>query len=83
MTNEVFAASQQWMGFWTKAAEDHMARAQAMTEEWTGKSLSQTTAAVDEMSKLTKESLAYGSQLGAEWRKLCLETMKKGAVSAV
>lgn len=85
MSNEIFAASQQWVGFWKKAAEDHMARMQALSEEWSkmeGKGFEQATTAVDEMSKLTKETLAYTGQLATEWRKLYLEMVKKGAATA-
>jgi hypothetical protein len=84
MTNEVFAASQQWMGFWKKAAEDHMGRVAAMTDEWTkleGKSIEQATSTMEQVSKLTKESIAYTTQLSSEWRKLTLEMLKNGATA--
>ena len=32
---------------------------------------------VDEMAKLTKESLAYNAQLASEWRKLTLDALSK------
>jgi len=82
MSNDAFAASQQWTGFWKKAAGDHMERLKVASEEWAkieGKGLEQAGAMVDEMSKLAKESLAYTGQLAAEWRKLTLHVMQQGA----
>ena len=79
MSNNVFAAPHEWMSFWKKATEDHVARVAAVGDEWAkleGKGIEQAGAMVDEMSKLTKESLAYGAQLAAEWRKLTLDAMK-------
>ena len=82
ISNKMFAASEQWVGFWTKATEDHVARMQAMTQEWTkleSRSIEQAASAVDEMSKLTEDSFAYTSQLAAEWRKLMAAPLKKTA----
>jgi hypothetical protein len=79
MSNQVFAAPHEWMSFWKKAAEDHVARVAAVSEEWAkleGKGIEQAGTMVDEMSKLTKESLAYGAQLATEWRKLTLDALK-------
>lgn len=82
MSNDAFAASQQWMGFWKKAADEHMERLKVASEEWgklEGKGLEQAGAMVDEMSKLAKESIAYTGQLAAEWRKLTLHAVQHGA----
>ncbi len=82
MSNDAFAASQQWMGFWKKAAGEHMDRLKVASEEWAkieGKGLEQAGAMVDEVSKLAKESLAYTGQLAAEWRKLTLHALQQGA----
>jgi hypothetical protein len=82
MSNDAFAASQQWMGFWKKAAGEHMERLKVASEEWAkieGKGLEQAGTMVDEMSKLAKESFAYTGQLAAEWRKLSLHAIEKGA----
>ena len=79
MSNNVFAAPQEWVSFWKKAAEEHVARVAAVSDEWAkleGKSIEQAGAMVDEVSKLTKESLAYGAQLATEWRKLTLDVLK-------
>jgi hypothetical protein len=82
MSNDTFAASQQWVGFWKKAAEEHMERMKLASEEWSkleGKGLEQAGAMVDEMSKLAKESIAYTGQLATEWRKLTLHAIQHGA----
>jgi hypothetical protein len=66
------------MSFWKKAAEDHVARVKSITDEWVkleGKGYEQAGQMVDEMAKLTKESLAYNAQLAAEWRKLMLDAL--------
>jgi hypothetical protein len=80
MSNDAFAASQQWMGFWKKAAGEHMDRLKVASEEWAkieGKGLEQAGTMVDEMSKLAKESLAYTGQLAAEWRKLAVHAVQQ------
>ncbi len=80
MSNQVFAAPQQWIDFWKKATEDNMTRFQAATEEWArleGQGVEQAATMVDEVSRLTRESFAYAGQLAAEWRKLTMEAMKK------
>ena len=81
MNDAWFAASQQqWMGFWKKAVEQQQQRTEALGEEWAkveGKGLEQVGTMVDEMAKLTKETLAYQAELGAEWRKLWLDGLKK------
>jgi hypothetical protein len=66
------------MSLWKKAAEDHVARVKSITDEWVkleGKGYEQAGAMVDEMAKLTKESLAYNAQLASEWRKLTLDAI--------
>ncbi len=80
MSNTGFVAPQEWMSFWKKAAEDHVTRVKSITDEWAkleGKGFEQAGAMVDEMAKLTKESLAYNAQLAAEWRKLTLDVITK------
>jgi len=72
MPNDFFAAPHEWLSFWRKAARN-------AADEWTkleGKRVEQTGAAIDEITKLTKESLAYGTQLAAEWRKLTLDAFE-------
>lgn len=84
--NDTFfgAAQQQRLGFWQKALEDQARRAELLAGEWAaieGKGFQQVSGAVDELAKLTRESLAYQAQLGAEWRKMWLEAAKKSAES--
>jgi hypothetical protein len=71
---------QQVQAFWKKAIEDAFGRTTSFYEEVAkadAKRSEQATQVVDEMAKLTKESFAYASALGAEWRRLSLEAMKR------
>lgn len=71
---------QQVQAFWMKAIEDTFGKTQAFYEEMGKLDASrneQVSGAVDEMAKLTKESIAYSAALGAEWRRLTLEAIKK------
>ncbi len=80
MNKDSVFAPQQWMGFWKKASDDQLQRMQTVGDEWTkmeSKGFEQWTTAVDELAKLTKESLAYSAQLTNEWRKMWLEAVKK------
>ena len=70
------------VGAWQKAIADQMSRTTALfgriaTAEATGAQHAIT--AIDEWSKLMKESLAYQGQLAAEWRKLSLEMLDRVA----
>jgi len=71
---------QQAQAFWKKAIEDTFGRTAAFYEEMAKVDASrneQVSGAVDEVAKLTKESLAYSASLGAEWRRLTLEAIKR------
>lgn len=84
MSKAEFVAPHEWMSFWKKAVEDHAGRVQTAADEWAkleGKGIEQAGAMVDEMSKLTKESLAYTAQLASEWRKLTLDVLKKSTAA--
>lgn len=75
-----FVQTQQMVGFWRKAFEDHVGRVATLSDEWgkmEGKGLEQANALVDEVAKMTKETCAYSGQLAAEWRKVMLEATKK------
>jgi hypothetical protein len=66
--------------FWKKAFDESMTRATAFYGEMAkvdAKGTEQAGHMVDEMAKLTKESIAYASALGAEWRRASLDAMKK------
>src|SRR5262249_5732065 len=60
---------------WKKMLDDHLARVEAL-EEQTARAEAQaaerTREAIDEVARMSKETLAYAGQLSAEWRKLCL-----------
>jgi hypothetical protein len=65
---------------WQKAATDTFARAYAFYGEMDkleAKGVERTAVAIDEIAVLSKETLAYSMQLGAEWRKLTLESFKQ------
>ena len=34
MSEHGFVAPHEWMSFWKKAAEDHVARVKSITDEW-------------------------------------------------
>lgn len=71
---------QQVQAFWMKAVQDTFGKTQAFYEEMAKVDASrneQASGAIDEMAKLTKESIAYSAALGAEWRRLTLEAIKR------
>jgi hypothetical protein len=80
MFKDTFFAPQQLMTFWKKAGDDQLQRMQTLGDEWAkmeAKGFEQWSSTVDEMAKLTKESLAYSAQLTNEWRKTWLDAVKK------
>jgi hypothetical protein len=65
---------------WRKMTDDSIARMTAFYGELDkieAKNLERAESAMHEATKLTKETLAYGAQLGAEWRKLSLEALQR------
>jgi hypothetical protein len=67
---------------WKKAVDDQIARAELAYAEMgrlQEQALTQQRQAIDEMAKLTKESVDYFAQLSAEWRKLTLDAARKTA----
>ena len=80
MADTTTSQVQNVQAFWKKAVDDAMARTTAFYGEFAkldAKGTEQAGHAVDEMAKLTKESIAYASALGAEWRRASLEAVKK------
>jgi len=80
MSEMVNVQLQQVQAFWKKAVEETFGRTTAFYEELgklDAKKNEQASEVIDEMTKLTKESIAYSAALGAEWRRLMLETMKR------
>ena len=65
---------------WRKMTDDSIARMTAFYGELDkveAKNLERAEQAMHEAAKLTKDTLAYGAQLGAEWRKLSREALHK------
>jgi len=67
---------------WQKMADDSVQRAVAFYTELDkleSKGVERTAIAVDELAVLQKETLAYGAQMAAEWRRLTLEAIKQAS----
>src|SRR5262249_30200432 len=60
--------------------EDPFQRSRAFADELgrlEQKSAEQAKASIDEMARLSKESIVYGTKLAAEWRGLWMESQKR------
>jgi hypothetical protein len=67
---------------WQKMTEESIARATAFygeVDKLEAKGVERTTVAIDEVAVNFKETLAYGAQLGAEWRRLSMEAIKNAS----
>ena len=67
---------------WRKMTDDSIARMSAFyaeVDKIEAKNIERAEAAVNEAAKLTKETLAYGTELAAQWRKLSLEAVQRAA----
>ena len=67
-----------------KLSEESIARATSFygeVDKLETKGVERSTVAIDEMSVIGKETLAYSMQLGAEWRKLTLEAFKQATAA--
>jgi hypothetical protein len=65
---------------WQQVTDDTIARTNAFfaeVEKAEAKRLERAGSVIEEMAKLQKETLAYGAQLGTEWRKVTLEAFQK------
>jgi hypothetical protein len=65
---------------WQQATDDTIARTNAFfaeVEKAEAKRLERAESVIEEMAKLQKETLAYGAQLGTEWRKVTIEAFQK------
>ena len=75
----------QFGGFfetYKKMTDEAVSRTQAFyaeLEKAEARRVERVESAVEEMTKLQKETLAYGMQLGAEMRKASLETVQRVA----
>jgi hypothetical protein len=82
MAEQTTSQSQQIKDTFKKAMEDHAARVESTFAEMgklEEKGLEQATKQLDEVARLTKVSLAYGSELAAQWRKLVLDAARRSA----
>ncbi|MBL9021976.1 MAG: hypothetical protein JNL21_07230 [Myxococcales bacterium] len=82
MFTNPFVQSQQMLDLWTKATQEQISRMDQMAEQlhkMQGQAVERTREAIDETARLMKESLAYSTQLSAEWRKITLDATKKAA----
>lgn len=70
--------------FETMAVEQmaRFASLSAQMAEYEQKGAERAAATVDEMARLTKESIAHTLKLTEEWRKLSMETMARSAEMA-
>jgi hypothetical protein len=77
-----FTQPQQFGDFWFKAMKDQIARVEAMQKEMEKleqAGFERTNEALEESAKLTREAFAYTQKLGAEWRKVSLDALKKSS----
>ena len=84
MNFDPFAQFSKAFEMFTKMSTDGVQRATAFygeVDKLEAKGIERTTVAIDEMSVIGKETLAYSAQLGAEWRKLTLEAFKQASAS--
>ena len=67
---------------WKKMMGDHVTRveqAYAETARLQAQGLEQSQKAVDDLAKLSRDSIQYAFQLSAEWQKLTIEATRKTA----
>ena len=84
MSFDPFAQMTKAFEQWQKMTEESIQRASAFygeVDKLEAKGIERTTVAIDEVSVNFKETLAYGAQLGAEWRKLSLEAIKQATAA--
>ena len=82
MAETVNSQTQQIKDGFKKAIEDHAARVESIFGEMAKleeKGLEQACAQLDEATRLTKVSLAYASELAAQWRKLMVDAARRTA----
>jgi hypothetical protein len=84
MNFEPFAHMTKAFEQWQKMTQDSIARATAFygeVDKLEAKGVERTTVAIDEVAVNFKETLAYGAQLGAEWRKLSMDAIKQASAA--
>jgi len=73
---------QHGMDAWRRLVDDQMERLGSMVgelDQLQQRNVTQAATAVDEYSKLVKESFAYAAHLSSEWRRLTLDSAKRTA----
>ena len=84
MSFDPFAQMNKAFEQWQKMTAESIQRATAFygeVDKLEAKGVERSTVAIDEISVNFKETLAYGAQLGAEWRKLTLDAIKQSATA--
>jgi CII-binding regulator of phage lambda lysogenization HflD len=82
MAEQTTSHTQQIKDTVKKAFDDNAARVESAFGELAKleeKGLEQLCAQLDEATRLTKVSLAYASELSAQWRKLMLDATRRSA----
>jgi hypothetical protein len=82
MAEQTTSQTQQIRDNFKKAIEENASRVESAFSEMAKleeKSLEQACAQLDEATRLTKVSLAYASELGAQWRKLMVDAARRTA----
>ena len=82
MSDKARSQSQQFADFFTQPMHDQIARAQAFyteAEKLRAQAVQQAQANVDELARLTKESMNYANQLAVAWQSLAMKSLKKVA----
>ena len=82
MAEQTTSQTQQIKDGFKKTMDDHAARVESAFVEMAKleeKGLEQACAQLDEVTRLTKVSLAYASELGAQWRKLMVDAARRSA----
>jgi hypothetical protein len=85
MSEKKTSQAQQSANPFETLAADQMARFTALSEQMASyerEGAERAQKAVDEMARLTKESIAHTLKLTEEWRKLSMETMQRSAEMA-
>jgi hypothetical protein len=84
MSFDPFAQMTKAFEQWQKMTAESIQRASSFygeLDKLEAKGIERGTVAIDEVSVNFKETLAYGAQLGAEWRKLSLEAIKQASAA--
>ena len=82
MAEQTTSQTQQIKDGFKKAIDDNAARVESAFSELgklEAKGLEQACAQLDEATRLTKVSLAYASELAAQWRKLVIDATRPSA----